>query len=553
MLWAKMFDYIVVGGGIGGSVVSHRLHQSDPSLKILLVEAGPDVSGNTQIPYSNYTPYLVGSQWDWGYYTEPQAALNGRRINNPAGKCLGGGTALNSCGWMRGDSSDFDLWADLVDDDQYNYENMLPYFKRTEEYYNPDLSPGQHGADGPLFVASTTSAGRQFPLRDQVAEAWDENGVDALPDLDGNAGHNQGRAELTEDRRDGLRQLASSAYDLGGVTVLTETLVKRITLSKAKGTVRATGIELVNGTRYHGKEIIASAGSYRTPQLLMLSGIGPEETLSELGIDPIVNAPEVGQNLHDHLEFQMFWKLKDPSAGYAVGSDNPLFSQPEFGTGMPLDWVVTTTVPQAGLISAIQADEGQKPAHSHPLLRKARSFLEHFVIYAAGSAADPVVPADGSHIMTTMVHFLPTSKGYVTINSADPSKPPVIDPQYYTTQVDQYAIRQGIRDATNLMLGTAVGKSLIAQETAPDDFDPITLNATDAYIDARYKHNAFSTYHPMGSCSMGKVVDTDFRVYGVKGLRVVDASVFPNPITAHIQAATYGMAEKAAAVILGSN
>lgn len=391
---------------------------------------------------------------------------------------------------MRGDSSDFDLWADLVHDDQYSYENMLPYFKRTEEYHDPSLSPGQHGDSGPLFVASTTSAGRKYPLRDEIAEAWSENGVEPLPYLDGNGGHNQGRAELCEDRRDGLRQLASSAYSLGGVTVLTESLVKKILLTESHGATTATGIELADGTHYHGKEVIASAGAYRTPQLLMLSGIGPKETLSSLGIKTIVDAPEVGQNLHDHLEMQMYWKLKDPSTGYAVGSNNSLFLKPEYATGMPLDWVVTTTVPKDGLVSAIEADEGRTPTQRHPLLKKARSFLEHFVIYAAGSPADPVVPADGSHIMTTMVHFMPTSRGYVSINSTDASKPPVIDPKYYSTKVDHYAIRQGVRDVTRLMLGTDVGQSLVAGETPPDAFDPISLYTTDSEIDARFRHSA---------------------------------------------------------------
>lgn len=196
-----------------------------------------------------------------------------------------------------------------------------------------------------------SSTGRHYPLREEIAQAWNETGVEPLPKYDGNAGHPLGRAELNENRRHGLRQLASSVYPLGGIHVLTETLVKRVILSTdANGGVKATGIETANGTRYAAKEVIVSAGSYRTPRLLMLSGIGPEDTLSKLGITPVVASDQVGKNLHDHLEFAQYWKLKDPSAGYAVGSSNPLFSQPQFGTGVPVDWAVTTTVPKEGLI-----------------------------------------------------------------------------------------------------------------------------------------------------------------------------------------------------------
>lgn len=391
---------------------------------------------------------------------------------------------------MRGDKNDFDHWAEIVGDQRWSYDGMLPYFKKTEEYWNASqTTPGQHGFTGPLAIQSVTSTDRNFPLRDPLAEAWAQNGVEGLPHWDGNAGSPQGRAELTEDRRDGLRQLASTAYPLGGMTVLTNTLVESIVLSEDGCGATATGIKLANGTIFSGKKIIASAGTYRTPQLLMLSGIGPTNVLKKVGIKQIVNSPHVGKGLYDHLEFPMYWRLKNASSGVAIGSSNPLFSQPEFGTGLPLDWVVTTTVPKAGLIQAITADEGKAPKSSHPLLKTTRSFIEHLVIYAAGSAADPVVATDGTHVMSQMVHFIPTSVGTVTINSTDPNASPVINPNYFTTEVDRYVLREGVRRMVKLMLGTPEMQEIIDGETPPDAFDAITLDATDDYLNARLKHS----------------------------------------------------------------
>lgn len=442
---------------------------------------------------------------------------------------------------------------------------MLPYFIATEKYTNGSQATGQHGFDGPLRVAPVSSTGRKYPLRETLAQAWDENHVSVLPDMDGNRGNPQGRAELAEDRRDGLRQLASAAYPLNGVQVMTNTLVRRIITTSEDDIPKAIGVETTSGEKHYGREIIVSAGAYRTPQLLMLSGIGSKEVLSQHDIPAIVDAPDVGQNLYDHLELAQYWKLKVPSKGYALGSDNPLFANPEFGLGVPVDWVVTTTVPRDGLVEAITADEGCPPPAEHALLATERSFLEYITLYVGGSASDPVVPLDGTHICMTIVDLLPTSKGHVTINSTDPADPPVIDPHYLSTEVDRYVWRTGLRTAARLFLDTNTGKSFIDQETPPDGFEPISLNSSDEYLDARVRHGALyvqarvfhmaltngcsSTYHPMGSCSMGKVVDNKFQVHGISNLRVVDASVIPTPIAGHIQAALYAMAVKAADVI----
>jgi choline dehydrogenase-like flavoprotein len=385
--------------------------------------------------------------------------------------------------------------AELVGDERYAYQNLLPYFIQTEEYHDANVTPGQHGSEGPVYVVTPSSTRRHYPLREQLAQAWKENNVQPLEGLDGNAGSPVGLSQLAENRRGGLRQLASSVYPLEGVEVLTNTLVKRILIEESSTETlkpKAVGVETADGKQYSGREIIAAAGSYRTPQLLMLSGIGPREILSSLDIPVLLENPDVGRNLYDHLQLTQYWRLKDTSAGYAFGSPN-FPNHPEYGLGVPIDWMVNTDVPKDGLVKAIEADV-RKSASSlsihHSLLQSERAMIEHLVVYAAASAADPAIALDGSHIASTIVHLLPTSKGTVTINSTDPASSPVLDPHHLSTEVDSYTWRTGLRTTARLFLGTETGRSLIAGETPPDAFGPVTLESDDEYLDARVRHVA---------------------------------------------------------------
>lgn len=359
---------------------------------------------------------------------------------------------------------------------------MLPYMKATEHHWTNNFTATphdlhQHGFAGPVWDASVSSTGRLYPLRDTVKAAWVSAGFEALPEFDGNDGHPRGVAELVENRHDGLRQLASSVYPLKGVTVLTNTLVKKVLLSSKQGSVFATGIELANGTQYFTRrEVIVSAGAYRTPQVLLLSGIGPKDDLKAHDIEQIVDSPALGQNLWDHLQMVQTWKLRNPSSGVAVGSTNPLFSEPQFGLGLPTDWIVTSTVPVDGLKKAIEADEGKAPGPDHPLLKRTRSFLEMLVLYAAA-------PYDGSTVGSSSIGLMPTSRGTVKLNTTNPADAPTIDPQYYSTEVDRYTTRTGIRAIANTLQNTPEGKALIDSEVVPAGFQP-SLNATDTELDA---------------------------------------------------------------------
>ncbi|KAL0932860.1 Oxygen-dependent choline dehydrogenase 3 [Colletotrichum truncatum] len=550
---STVWDYIIVGGGLAGSVISSRMLEYNSSLSILLIEAGEDTRSRTDILYVNATN-LMGGELDWQYPTKPISGLNNRTIVFNQGKGLGGGAAINACGYTRGPKVDYDEWAELIGDPRWSYENQLPYMKKAEDWSNSD-NTAQHGNGGPLHVASVSSTGRAYPLRDAVAKGWDELGIPELPNLDSNAGNNIGRAELTETRRNGLRELPPVIYPLKGITVLTDTLVEKILLKKncSDGELHATGVQLANGTQISSKNVISAAGAYRSPQLLMLSGIGDAVELEKHNISVQLNLPEVGKNLADHISFYQWWQLKNPEKGYALGSSNPLFAQPEFGLGYPIDWVTSTGVNKTGLADAIAKDEGAAPdSATHSLLKNDRTFLETFVIYQAYNPANPAVPMDGSHIYTNLVSFLPTSRGTVSLSSSNPTDAPVIDLNYLATEVDRYVYREGVRQITKLMLDTSFGKEYIAGEAAPNNFAPASLEDTDEYLDARLAQGGLTTWHPHGTCAMGKVVDSEFNVKGVKGLRIVDASVLPVAMAAHLMAPLYAMAEQAAAIITGN-
>ncbi|KAI3323323.1 GMC oxidoreductase [Xylariaceae sp. AK1471] len=533
------WDYIIVGGGIAGCVVAHRLKQYQPSLRILVIEAGPDVSENKDILHFNSLNF-IGGQFDWGYKTVPQTHFNGREVHVPAGRAVGGGSVINACGWFRGAKADFDSWAEIVHDERWSFEGQLPYFRMTEQWYNSE-NQEFHGQNGKLQIESPISTNRIYPLAAITEQTWIDFGLRKLPGNDMNAGTNLGFGELNENRAQGARQIAPLAYSLEGITVMTGNLVRTILLVNS----RAVGVRLDDGTEIQSKEVIVAAGAYRTPQLLMLSGIGPKETLEKHGIEIKVESSEVGKYFSDHVMMHLNWKLKDPSQGYALGSNNPLLAQPQFAMGAPLSHVACTAVPRDELEAAIAKDEGRVDP-DHYLLKRDWAMMENLVMYLAA----PPLQIDGTHISNALMAMKPTSRGTVTIASTDPKDHPLLDPNYFATEVDKFVWRYSLRQITAFMTGnTALGRDIVSCETPFPGFEPLSVDSSDEYLDNRVKAQGMSTFHGSGTCSMGKVVDTDLRVKGVQNLRVVDASVFPISIGAHIQAAVYALAEQAATII----
>ncbi|RYP43608.1 hypothetical protein DL770_011550 [Monosporascus sp. CRB-9-2] len=543
------WDYILVGGGLCASVVSHRLLEFDSKLKILVVEAGPNANDRPDIVWPNSTN-LIGGDFDWKYKTVKQSNLDNRSIDLPSGKALGGGTVINSGAWIRGDKFDYDLWGSTVNDSRWSYDGLLPFMRKSESFWSEVINRDQHGHCGPLPIQSVTSTNREFPLRDRVLRAWAELGIEALPGFDGNAGNPLGVGDLQENKNGGRREIAAAVYPLKGATVLTDTLVEKVMIEKIPhGTgLSAVGIKLAGGVEVRGRQTILSAGAIRSPQVLMLSGIGPAEELAKFDIPVLLDQPGVGRNLSDHGILYHAWKVKDPSAGWALGSGNPLFNKPQYGYGTPGDFIVSTDVSKNGLIAAIAEDEGATPdPATHPLLANKRTFTEHMLIYAAAP--------DGSLITSVLITLLPTSRGSVKLSSADIRDAPLIDPNYLGSAVDRYVARKGLKLQVKYLGSdaTVIGREILDGEAGAPGFDEVlSVNSTDEYIDARLRAAMGSTYHPMGTLAMGAVADSDLKVKGVENLRIVDTSVFPVPITGHLQVAAFAMAEQAAQIIYAS-
>ena len=535
-----MFDCIIVGGGSAGCVLAGRLSQ-DPALRVALIEAGPpDSSVLIHCPAGLAVMAKTG-QANWCFETVPQAGLLGRRGYQPRGKVLGGSSSVNAMIYARGHASDYDDWA-ARGNPGWAFEDVLPYFKRAE--HNERGADAFHGTGGPLNVADLRSPN---PVLADFFAAAQQAGHPLNPDFNGAQQEGVGAYQVTH--RDGERFSAAKAYltpHLGrpNLQVFTDALVTRVLTSRDDGgPLRADGIEFrgrggrgpLQALRLNpGGEVLLSAGAFGSPQLLMLSGIGPAEHLAEHGIAVQHDLPGVGANLHDHIDAVMvvraprLTELFGLSAKGAWHLARGAWQWKRERTG-PL----TTNFAEAG--GFIKSDPGE-PIPDLQL---------HFVV---GQLVDHGRQTVWGHGYSCHVCLLrPRSRGTLRLASPDPQVAPLIDPAFLQDPDDVARLARGFQHMRHLL-----GQSALARhggrETAPSA-DAQTPEQIEQFL----RRHADTIYHPVGTCQMGPgpeaVVDARLRVHGVAGLRVVDASVMPRVVGGNTNAPVIMVAEKAVDMI----
>jgi choline dehydrogenase len=530
----REFDYIIVGAGSAGCVLANRL-SANPANQVLLLEAGgSDKNIFVQMPTALAYP-MASERFNWGYHSEPEPCLDGRRITCPRGKGLGGTSSINGMVYVRGNPHDFEEW-EAEGAKGWGYRDCLPYFKKAETWIKG--GDDYRGGDGPLGVCAGNDM-KLNPLYRAFIDAGIEAGYPETEDYNGL--HQEGFGPMHMTVRDGVRESTSRAYlrpvlHRPNLRLVTHALAKKIEFDKS----RAAGIvvEIAGKTEFIGakKEVLIAAGAIASPMLLQCSGIGAREDLAEVGVRQKVELPGVGKNLQDHLEvYFQFWCKKPVSLNSKLG----LFSKGIIGA----EWLLT----KKGLGATNHFESCAFIRSSNGL--KAPDIQYHFLPAAMRYDGTPSISGHGFQVHVGPNK--PKSRGRVKITSADTAASPSILFNYLAADEDRDAWRRCIRLTREIINQPAM------DAYRGEEIQPGAQVASDEEIDRWVRENVESAYHPAGTCKMGRaddpmsVVDAECRVHGLDNLRVIDASVFPTLPNGNINAPVIMVAEKMADKLLG--
>jgi choline dehydrogenase len=536
------FDYIIIGAGTAGSLIANRL-SADKTKRVLLIEAGrKDDYHWIHIPVGYL--YCIGNpRTDWLYNTEPDAGLNGRALRYPRGKTLGGCSSINGMIYMRGQSRDYDQWADLTGDDSWRWQNVLPAFKKHEDFYLG--ADEMHGAGGEWRVEKQRL---RWDILDAFAEAAVQAGVPHTTDF--NRGSNEGVGYFQVNQKNGWRWntakafLRPTCYGRPNFELWTGAQVSRLLFEKNEdGTQRCTGAEVWNGsemaTALAEREVILCAGAIGSPQILQLSGVGPAELLRQHGIDVVLDAPGVGANLQDHLQIRAVYKIDGAPTLNVLASS--MVGKAKIG----LEYLLKRSGPMSMAPSQLGAFTRSSDAYEWPNLEY------HVQPLSLDAFGDPLhsFPA----FTASVCNLNPTSRGSVRIKSKRFEDAPAIAPNYLSTDEDRKVAADSLRVTRRIASQPALAKY------KPEEWKPGVQYQSDEDLARLAGDIATTIFHPVGTTKMGAdgdpmaVLDAKLRVRGIQGLRVVDAGAMPTITSGNTNSPTLMMAEKAAGWIVEAN